>query len=83
MEERSGIKNLRDNGGTRSGYERRLYTATIHIPERRSGHDRRSGKDRRKNFVAGQAPSAERRAVLNCRQKPLSDKEDADSSQRD
>jgi len=83
MEERSGIKNLRDNGNTRSGFERRHYTPTIHIPERRSGKDRRSREGRRKDFVAGQAPSAERRTVLNCRQKPPSDKEDPDSSQRD
>ncbi|MGD8959141.1 MAG: hypothetical protein PVI27_04780 [Desulfobacteraceae bacterium] len=40
---------LRDNGGRRSGIERRQYHYTSHIPERRSGEDRRSGKDRRKN----------------------------------
>jgi hypothetical protein len=39
---------LRDNGGRRSGIERRQYHYTSHIPERRSGEDRRSGKDRRK-----------------------------------
>jgi hypothetical protein len=36
-----------DNGGRRSGIERRRFEYTSHIPERRSGHDRRSGLDRR------------------------------------
>lgn len=39
---------LRDNGGRRSGFDRRQYSYTLHIPERRSGLERRSGKDRRK-----------------------------------
>ena len=37
-----------DNGGRRSGGDRRNYSYTLHIPERRSGKDRRSGEDRRK-----------------------------------
>jgi len=37
-----------DNGGRRSGGDRRCYSYTLHIPERRSGKDRRSGDDRRK-----------------------------------
>ena len=37
----------RDNGGRRSGIERRKALYTVHIPERRSGLDRRSGNDRR------------------------------------
>ena len=37
-----------DNGGRRSGGDRRNYSYTLHIPERRSGKDRRSGDDRRK-----------------------------------
>ena len=37
-----------DNGGRRSGGDRRNYSYTLHIPERRSGDDRRSGTDRRK-----------------------------------
>ena len=36
-----------DNGGRRSGGDRRNYSYTLHIPERRSGKDRRSGDDRR------------------------------------
>jgi len=38
---------LPDNGGRRSGIERRRFQYTSHIPERRSGLDRRSGIDRR------------------------------------
>ena len=37
-----------DNGGRRSGGDRRTYSYTLHVPERRSGADRREGKDRRK-----------------------------------
>ena len=37
-----------DNGGRRSGGDRRNFSYTLHIPERRSGKDRRSGEDRRK-----------------------------------
>ena len=36
-----------DNGGRRSGGDRRNYSYTLHIPERRNGEDRRSGEDRR------------------------------------
>ena len=36
-----------DNGGRRSGIERRQFSYNTHIPERRSGKDRRSGLDRR------------------------------------
>ena len=37
-----------DNGGRRSGGDRRNYSYTLHIPERRDGNDRRNGEDRRK-----------------------------------
>ena len=37
-----------DNGGRRSGGDRRNYSYTLHIPERRNGPERRSGTDRRK-----------------------------------
>ncbi len=40
--------NILDNGGRRSGGDRRNYSYTLHIPERRNGPDRRSGTDRRK-----------------------------------
>ncbi|MBW2240175.1 MAG: hypothetical protein JRF39_14375 [Deltaproteobacteria bacterium] len=38
---------LLDNGGRRSGTDRREYTYTSYIPERRSGKERRGGLDRR------------------------------------
>jgi len=53
--------NLKDNGGRRSGIDRRQYSYSTHIPERRKedrriekerriGKDRRCGKDRRKDW---------------------------------
>jgi hypothetical protein len=39
---------LLDNGGKRSGIERRQFSYHPHIPERRSGKERRSGNDRRR-----------------------------------
>ena len=39
---------LIDNGGRRWGGDRRNYSYSLHIPERRSGNERRSGADRRK-----------------------------------
>ena len=36
-----------DNGGRRSGMNRRLFIYTLHVPELRSDNDRRSGIDRR------------------------------------
>ncbi len=36
-----------DNGGRRSGIDRRRFSYSLHTPERRSGLDRRSGIDRR------------------------------------
>jgi len=38
---------LSDNGGRRLGIDRRQFSYTSHIPERRSGKERRSGNDRR------------------------------------
>jgi len=42
------VLNLRDNGGRRSGIERRRFSYADHIPERRSGNDRRATPDRRR-----------------------------------
>jgi hypothetical protein len=39
--------NLRDNGGRRAGIDRRHFSYTGHIPERRRGDDRRKASDRR------------------------------------
>jgi hypothetical protein len=38
---------LSDRGGRRLGIDRRRFSYTLHIPERRSGRERRSIKDRR------------------------------------
>ena len=38
---------LHDNGGRRSGIERREFNYDEYIPERRADCDRRSGLDRR------------------------------------
>jgi hypothetical protein len=38
---------LSDRGGRRLGIDRRSFSYTLHIPERRSGRERRSRKDRR------------------------------------
>jgi hypothetical protein len=38
---------MADNGGTRSGTDRRKFQYTACIPEKRSGRDRRKGFDRR------------------------------------
>lgn len=40
--------NISDNGGRRKNGDRRNFTYTIYIPERRHECDRRSGEDRRK-----------------------------------
>jgi hypothetical protein len=50
---------LPDSGGRRSGIERRKFSYSVHIPERRCGQDRRSdidrrsGKDRRSTLTLG------------------------------
>jgi len=36
-----------DNGGRRSGTDRRRFSYAVHIPERRSSIDRRKGLERR------------------------------------
>jgi hypothetical protein len=36
-----------DNGGRRTGGDRRCFSYSLHLPERRTGEDRRSGQDRR------------------------------------
>jgi len=64
MEARSAKKMLSDNGGTRSGIERRHYTLYIHIPERRSGQDRRCGRDRRTASGPEAKYTRERRAAF-------------------
>jgi len=41
------VFNTGDNGGRRAGIERRRFSYSDHIPERRCGVDRRCGNDRR------------------------------------
>jgi len=38
---------LSDNGGRRLGFDRRMFSYSGYIPERRSGRDRRNGPERR------------------------------------
>ena len=47
-----------DNEGRRSGSDRRNYSYTLHIPERRKGGDRRIVDDRRKFSRTRQAASS-------------------------
>jgi len=42
---------LRDKGGRRSGTDRRQFSYSSHIPERREDPDRRNGDDRRDGWV--------------------------------
>ncbi len=52
MDERNELVNeinIADNGGRRKNNDRRQFSYTCHIPERRSGGDRRAGEDRRKD----------------------------------
>jgi hypothetical protein len=37
----------KDNGGRRIGFDRRIFSYSLHIPERRSHDDRRKGDNRR------------------------------------
>ena len=58
----NSIAELIDNGGRRLGIERRRFSYTYYIAERRSGNDRRSDKERRSNSYS--KVSIERRAVF-------------------
>ena len=49
MNEKKQTATSTDNGGRRSGGDRRKYSYTLHVPERRSGNDRRTLKDRRES----------------------------------
>ena len=50
MKNRLAWTKFADNGGRRLGVDRRQYSYTTHVPERRSGKDRRNGKDRRSEY---------------------------------
>ena len=59
---------IRDNGGTRSGTDRRQTGSIPFKLERRTGQDRRSGRDRRKD--AGHFITIERRDVYRYNSQP-------------
>lgn len=63
----SGLDNLIayiDNGGTRSGAERRRFNGIEHTPDRRTQYDRRSGADRRRILNKKRKAGKERRTVF-------------------
>lgn len=63
----SGLDNLIafiDNGGSRSGSERRRSAKKDGAPERRTRYDRRSGADRRRILNRKRKKGKERRNVF-------------------
>ena len=42
---------IKDNGGRRIGVDRRSFSYSLHIPERRSHDDRRKGDNRQKKLA--------------------------------
>ena len=63
----SGLDNLIafiDNGGTRSGSERRRFSEGEYMPERRMRYDRRSGADRRRILNKKRKQGKERRTIF-------------------
>jgi hypothetical protein len=48
-----------NNGGRRSGIDRRTFLYAIHLPERRSVKDRRNGLDRRSGVERRSAKRSE------------------------
>jgi hypothetical protein len=44
-----------DNGGRRTGIERRQFSYSVYIPERRSGEERRQEQNRRKSKTPQEA----------------------------
>ncbi len=63
----SGLDNLIafiDNGGTRSGSERRRLAESEYMPERRMRYDRRSGADRRRSLNKKRKQGKERRTIF-------------------
>ncbi|MDJ0829355.1 MAG: hypothetical protein QNI92_05855 [Desulfobacterales bacterium] len=56
---------LKDNGGRRSGNERRAIMDTFFVPEKRHGSDRRQIIDRRDIPLTPLAPYKERRRVFS------------------
>lgn len=59
-----GLVPLIDNGGTRTGAERRRRIGRRRVEERRMRRDRRSGADRRRTLNAKRSAGIERRTVF-------------------
>lgn len=60
---------LKDNGGTRSGADRRVYIFSKYYPDKRSGRDRRKGDDRRRK-AARKRQSERRFSLMGAKPKP-------------
>ena len=54
-------KEIIDNGGSRSGRDRRKLKILNHVPERRTGQERRNGVDRRRDQISRGKLAIERR----------------------
>lgn len=52
MDFMNNYKEIIDNGGTRSGRDRRKLKITNHTPERRTGQERRNNLDRRRDQIS-------------------------------
>lgn len=64
MQELLTISLKYDNGGRRLGIDRRQFSYSVHIPERRLGGDRRCGADRRDKRKLKRDNDGERREVF-------------------
>jgi hypothetical protein len=65
---------LSDNGGRRIGLERRRFSYSEHIPERRCGEERRKGTERRTGI--DRRAGVDRRARTDRRSTPRGDRRD-------
>ena len=55
---------IKNNADRRSGIERRVFSYTLHIPERRLGKERRDGLERRSGKGLKRPIDIERRAAF-------------------
>jgi len=58
------IPSKKDNGGTRSGTDRRKFSVINYTHERRSGMERRKGVDRRRSQITRAEIAIERRDIF-------------------
>ena len=63
---------ITDNGGTRSGRDRRKLSVINRVPERRRIEDRRSGQDRRRELKCRDCFAIERREAFRSIHKEIS-----------